>query len=206
MRGNHETYVWASDGNRSSYTSPILPEKLYPQTRGLSQDVRRDQLQQPRPIVKPPNISLDLAPMSYSFDYNNARFVIVNPWVTAKPEGQSPPPATTFGYSITEQQPWISSRLDKMFARYRPCLRDCPISPSWPKATKTLCSRATRTPTRTCRIPSTLGLSEQQCEVLLAGHDHMNQHSIIASPDGDVEECTSSSAHRTAASSIRPRL
>jgi hypothetical protein len=54
--------------------------------------------------------------MSYSFDYgtpgNNARFVIVDPWVTPS-KNVAPGNGYNYGYSIAEQQSWISSRLNE---------------------------------------------------------------------------------------------
>ena len=65
--------------------------------------------------------------MSYSFDYNNARFVIVDPWVTPSVDisaGGIRLRLLDHAAAAVDQQP---ARQDH--ARHRPCLRDVPPAP-----------------------------------------------------------------------------
>ncbi len=49
--------------------------------------------------------------MSYSFDYNNARFIIIDNWAT--PDKRVDAVGYRYGYSIADQQSWIDYQLDR---------------------------------------------------------------------------------------------
>jgi hypothetical protein len=104
MRGNHE------GSGRMASTNMYTGLEKFPQTRG------RGKHPTGRNFNSPKSVSPDLDGMSYSFDYgrvgNSVRFVIVDNWATPS-KRVSLENRPLYGYSINDQQPWISSRLDK---------------------------------------------------------------------------------------------
>jgi hypothetical protein len=169
MRGNHETY-----GTGNSFSIPIL-QTLYPQTRGLSQTFGATN------FSSPTSVSTELDGMSYSFDYNNARFVIVDPWVT--PSVDISQAGYDFGYSITQQQPWISSRLDKS-TRGTDHAFVLSHQPLMAESHQDTMFQGYTNANPDMQNAFYASLQSNNVKYFLAGHDHMNQHSIIASPDG----------------------
>ncbi|MGB8298573.1 MAG: metallophosphoesterase, partial [Polyangia bacterium] len=172
MRGNHETYGVPTGGN--GYAIPIF-QKLYPQTQGLSNTFGATN------FSSPTSVSTDLNGMTYSFDYNNARFVIIDPWVT--PSVDISAAGYDFGYSITQQQPWISSRLDQatrgtdhaFVMTHQPLIAEDHQDTMFQGYTNA---------NPAMQNAFFASLQNNGVKYFLAGHDHMNQHSIIASPDG----------------------
>ncbi|KFO68724.1 hypothetical protein ER57_02065 [Smithella sp. SCADC] len=104
MRGNHET----KGGTANGYAIAAF-QNNFPQTKCLSNTFGAANCSSPSPV------SIDLTGMSYSFDYgpegSNARFVIIDDWAT--PGKRVDTAGYSYGYSIFDQQSWISSRLDK---------------------------------------------------------------------------------------------
>ena len=169
MRGNHETY-----GTGNSFSIPVL-QTLYPQTRGLSQTFGATN------FSSPTSVSSELDGMSYSFDYNNVRFVIVDPWVT--PSVDISAAGYDFGYSITQQQPWISSRLDKS-TRGTDHAFVLSHQPLMAESHQDTMFQGYTNANPDMQNAFYASLQSNNVKYFLAGHDHMNQHSIIASPDG----------------------
>jgi len=180
MRGNHETY-----GTGNGYAIPVL-QSLYPQTRGLSQTFGATN------FSSPTSVSTELDGMSYSFDYNNARFVIIDPWAT--PSRDLSKVGYDFGYSITEQQPWISSRLDKATrgTDHAFVMSHQPLIAENHQDTMFQGYINANPDMQNAFFAS---LQSNNVKYFLSGHDHINQHSIIASPDGQssVHEIISAS-------------
>ena len=87
MRGNHETYCAdSSNNNINKYAIPIL-QSSYPQTQtGIFTKTDNHHYKLGSNFSSPTLVSMDLAGMSYSFDYGDwdgdARFVILDTWVT----------------------------------------------------------------------------------------------------------------------------
>ncbi len=111
FRGNHETY-----GTDNGYGIPIFRSN-YPQTQtGMftKSDTRHYRLGSN--FSSPTAVSADLTGMSYSFDFgcrgDDARFVIIDPWATPSKIDNNAD-GYAYGYTINDQQPWISARLDK---------------------------------------------------------------------------------------------
>ena len=169
MRGNHETY-----GTGNSFSIPVL-QTLYPQTRGLSQTFGATN------FSSPTSVSSELDGMSYSFDYNNVRFVIVDPWVT--PSVDISAAGYDFGYSITQQQPWISSRLDKS-TRGTDHAFVLSHQPLMAESHQDTMFQGYTNANPDMQNAFYASLQSNNVKYFLAGHDHMNQHSIMASPDG----------------------
>ena len=192
MRGNHEVYAKPEGVNQ--YVIPAFRQS-FPQTRGQGRN-----LYGARNFNSPVVVSADLEGMTYSFDYgepgNSARFVILDNWVTPS-KRVSHENGYTYGYSINDQQPWITSRLDKgtrgtthgfvfshqnlmgqnhqdsLFTGYSDA------NPEWQNA-------------------FFASLQGNGVKYYISGHDHIHQRSIITSPDGasKVEQliCASNSS------------
>jgi hypothetical protein len=174
MRGNHETY-----GTSNNFGIPAF-QSAFPQTRGLSNTFGA------KHFSSPTSVSSDLNGMSYSFDYgkpgNNARFVIVDPWVTPS-KNVDPGDGYNYGYSIADQQAWISGRLDAntrgttqaFVFSHQPLMaeshQDSPFT-GYTNANPTM------------QNDFFASLQNNGVKYYIAGHDHMQQRSIITSPDG----------------------
>ena len=175
MRGNHETY-----GNpANNYGIPAF-QLNFPQTRGLADKFGA------RHFSSPTVISTDLDGMSYSFDYghpgDSARFVIIDNWVTPS-RNVAPGNGYNYGYSIGDQQPWISHRLDKhsrgtehaFVFSHQPLMaenhQDSPFT-GYTDANPAM------------QNAFFASLQNNDVKYYISGHDHIHQRSIIASPDG----------------------
>jgi hypothetical protein len=103
MRGNHDIFA------AESGIPAILSN--FPQTRGLSNTYGTYHFSSPK------DVSAELDGMSYAFDYgtpwNSATFVVIDEWGTPGKSFEAGIPNYFYGYSVGEQQAWISSRLDK---------------------------------------------------------------------------------------------
>jgi hypothetical protein len=189
MRGNHETY--GSPAN--NYAIPAV-QANFPQTRGLSNTFGAKNFNSPTFAGSFPD---DLKGMSYSFDYgtagNNARFVIIDNWVTpnkvfASPDGYN------YGYSIADQQDWISKRLNKhtrgtehaFVFSHQPLMaenhQDSPFS-----------GYTHENPDMQNNFFASL--QNNRVGYYISGHDHIHQRSIIKSPGGlsEVQELIAAS-------------
>lgn len=174
MRGNHET----KGGTANGYAIAAF-QNNFPQTKCLSNTFGAANCSSPSPV------SIDLAGMSYSFDYgpegSNARFVIIDDWAT--PSKRVDTAGYSYGYSIFDQQSWISTRLDKNTrgARHAFVFSHQPLiaenhqdslfsgytnaNPAWQNA-------------------FLASLQNNNVKYFISGHDHIHQRSIITSPDG----------------------
>ncbi len=192
MRGNHDAYAKPEGVNQ--YGIPAFRHN-FPQTRGRGKHLYRS-----RNFNSPKSVSPDLDGMSYSFDYgeieNSARFVVVDNWATPS-KRVSHENRPIYGYSINDQQPWISGRLDKrrrgtahafVFSHQNLIAGNHQDSlfhgytnanPAWQNAFFT-------------------SLQDNGIKYYISGHDHIHQRAIITSPDGasKVEQliCASNSS------------
>jgi hypothetical protein len=180
MRGNHETY-----GAANSFAIPVL-KTLYPQTRGVSNTFGATN------FSSPTDLSTELDGMTYSFDYNNARFVILDTWAT--PSVDISAAGYSYGYSVAQQQPWINSRLDKT-TRGTDHAFVMSHQPLMAESHQDTMFQGYSNANPAMQNAFYASLNANNVKYFLAGHDHMNQHSIIASPDGtsNVHEIIGSS-------------
>ncbi len=187
MRGNHETY----GGDYGPFNNYAIPEfqKKFPQTQGgmfTKSNAHTYKLgmnfSSPKLAGSYPD---DLKGMSYSFDYgdhgDNARFLIIDEWVT--PNKDVPAAGYDYGYSIADQEPWIDSRLDKktrgtehafVFA-HQPLMAESHQDSLFTGYTNA---------NPAMQNAFFASLQNNGVGYYISGHDHMNQRSIIASPDG----------------------
>ena len=170
MRGNHETY--ASPGN--NFGIPVF-QSNYQQTRGVSNTFGATN------FSSPTSVSTELDGMSYSFDYDNARFVIIDPWATASRNLSVA--GYNFGYSITEQQPWISSRLD-LSTRGTDHAFVLSHQPLIAENHQDTMFQGYSNANPDMQNAFYASLQSNNVKYYMSGHDHINQRSIVASPDG----------------------
>jgi hypothetical protein len=136
-------------------------------------------------------VSADLTGMSYSFDYNNARFVIIDNW--AAPGKRVDAAEYAYGYSIADQQAWISSRLSTRTSgshvfvfSHQPLIAENHQDSPFTGYTNT---------DPAAQNAFLQSVQENHVKYYISGHDHLAQRSIITSPDGHsrVQQIISSS-------------
>ncbi|NTW52962.1 MAG: metallophosphoesterase [Chlorobiaceae bacterium] len=192
FRGNHETQ---DPGNAYGITGFHVN---YPQTRtGTFTRSGNEKFQVGSGFSSPVSVSPELSGLSYSFDYGekggNARFVIIDTWPT-QGRADKDPNGYTYGYTIAEQQPWISKRLDRkrrgtMHAfvfSHQPLLAE--------NHQDTMFSGYSNAhPDWQDRFFESM--QDNGVRYFMCGHDHIHQRSIIKSPDGKsrVEQIISAS-------------
>lgn len=175
MRGNHETYAKPDNGfaiaafQSNFQQTQCLGSNLFGATNCSS----------------PTSVSNDLKGMSYSFDYgtagNNARFVIIDEWAT--PSKNATIVGYNYGYSIADQQPWISSRLDKSSRGTQHAFVFSHQNLIGQNHQDTLFSGyADANPDMQNAFFASL--QNNNVKYHISGHDHVHQRSIITSPDG----------------------
>jgi len=186
LRGNHETYATPAN----SYAIPAFKTN-YPQTQCQSQTFGATSCNSPT------SVSSDLTGLSYSFDYgtagNNARFVIMDLFAT--PSKKVSAVGYDYGYSIGDQQSWISSRLDKasrgtthafVFSHQQPIGENHQdsIFQGYTDANPDM------------QNAYFASLQANGVKYQMSGHDHVHQRSIVTSPDGKskVQELITASA------------
>lgn len=173
MRGNHDTY-----GIPANYYGIPGFRAAFPQTRGLGPTWGAAN------FSSPVSVSADLDGMSYSFDYLNSRFVIIDPWVT--PSQRVVAAGYAYGYSIAQQQDWISSRLARLpYPGARPdhafVFSHQPVMPQVHQDGPFVGYLNANLPMQNAFFAS---MYDNGVGYYFAGHDHVHQRSIVASPDG----------------------
>ena len=191
FRGNHEL-KGGEDFGLSVFRSN------YPQTTtGLFTTSSNHRFRVGRQFSSPVSVSSGLAGLSYSFDYgdraSNSRFVIIDPWPLPGKVVESPTGYPN-GFTIHDQQPWISKRLDRksggvkhvfVFA-HQPLIAEghqdtmfggyADAHPDW-------------------QNEFYASMQQNGARFFISGHDHLHQRSIVLSPDGKsrVEEVIAAS-------------
>jgi hypothetical protein len=180
VRGNHETYA-ASYGETSNHDFSVAAMRQYfPQMNGIA-CVSKATNFVPANIVGPDCLT-------YSFDYDNVRIIMLDPWATGSKLDNNPD-GYAYGYTVNDHQAWLNQQLaaatrgtdhafvithqplmaedhqDTMFSGYTNAHLD------WQNAFYA-------------------SMADNNARYFISGHDHMHQRSIIASPDGlsHVEE------------------
>lgn len=188
MRGNHETYANPANG----YAIAAFRSN-FPQTQGGSKTFGTAN------FSSPTSVSADLTGMSYSFDFgpvhNNARFVIIDDWAT--PSKRVDAAGYPYGYSIAEQQAWISSRLDSASRGTTHAFVFSHQNLIGENHQDSLFNGYTNA-NPDMQNAFFASLQSNSVQYYLSGHDHIHQRSLIASPDGlsTVQEliCASNSS------------
>ena len=174
MRGNHETCAKPDNG----YAIAAF-QTNFPQTQCLSKTFGAAN------CSSPSSVSSDLTGMSYSFDYgpaaSNAHFVIIDNWAT--PSKRIDAAGYLYGYSISDQQSWINSRLDKnnRGARHVFVFSHQPLMAE--NHQDSLFSGYTNANPGMQNV-FLASLQNNNVKYFISGHDHIHQRSIITSTDG----------------------
>jgi hypothetical protein len=205
LRGNHETYG-GGYGDLNQYAIPAM-QLNFPQTRGIGTTWGAHNFSSA--TNSGGKAISDLKGISYCFDYgnpgHNARFLMLDCWATQNsnpqssqlPDGTNNADGYAYGYTINDQQKWISSRLKHLTRgtehafvfSHQPLIAEdhqdtifngyTYANPAWQNAFYA-------------------SLRNNGVRYYISGHDHIHQRSIIASPDGQsqVEEliCASCSS------------
>jgi hypothetical protein len=187
MRGNHETY--ANPAN--DYGIPAF-RGSFPQTQD-GEFTRSDghTFRRGRNFSSPTGASPDLAGMSYSFDYGRrgetARFVILDDWAT--PSKRVDAAGYPYGYSIGEQQAWISGRLDRATRHAEHAFVFSHQNLMGENHQDSLFVGYTDA-NPDMQNAFFASLQNNGVRYYVSGHDHIHQRSLVASPDGlsKVEE------------------
>ena len=186
FRGNHETY-----GSPANGFAIAAFKTNFPQTQGLSNTFGATDFNSPT------SVSSDLTGMSYSFDYGpaggNARFVIIDEWAT--PTKDFAAAGYDYGYSIADQQSWISSRLDKNSRNATHVFTFSHQPPMAENHQDSLFSGYTNA-NPDMQNAYFASLQNNNVKYHISGHDHVHQRSIITSPDGlsNIQEIICASA------------
>ncbi len=171
-RGNHDVFA-------ESYCVPAMAAN-FPQTRGTSNTFGASNFSSP-------TIHEDLNGLSYSFDFgpegNDARIVVIDDWAVPSQKVEYPEaPYYWFGYSMSEQQSWISERLDRetrgtaqafafshhnLIGEYH---YDCLFGLA-----------NTDLPAQNAFFASLAG---NDVRYYFSGHEHFHNRSLVTSPDG----------------------
>lgn len=187
MRGNHETYAKPDGSN--SFGIPAI-QSNFPQTRGISSTFGA------KNFSSPISVSADLHGMSYSFDYGsaggNARLMIIDDWAT--PSKRLDAADYRYGYSIADQQTWISDRLNKstrgtthaFVFSHQPLIAE--------NHQDSLFSGYTDA-NPAMQNDFLASLMNNDVRYYMSGHDHIHQRSLVTSPDNNskVEEIIAAS-------------
>ena len=195
FRGNHETV-----GLNNGYGLSVFRSN-YPQTRtGTFTKSDHQHYQVGSGFSSPVSVSTDLDGMSYSFDYgdpaNSARFVILDTWATPTKVDKNPN-GYSYGYTVNDQQAWISSRLDKKAGKssHAFVFSHQPLIAAGHQDTM-FNGYTNSNPDWQNRFFASM--QDNGVKFFICGHDHIHQRSIIASPDGKshIEEiiCASNSS------------
>ncbi|HME41475.1 MAG TPA: metallophosphoesterase [Syntrophorhabdales bacterium] len=178
MRGNHETSAKPDGSN--SFAIPAI-QSNFPQTRGVSNAFGATNFSSPTAV------SADLDGMSYSFDYGNARFVIIDNWAT--PSKRVDAADYRYGYSIADQQSWISNRLNKNTRGTTHAFVFSHQNLIGENHQDSIFTGYTNEKPA-MQNDFLASLMNNDVKYYISGHDHIHQRSIVASPDGSskVEE------------------
>lgn len=189
MRGNHETYAQPAGSN--GYGIPEF-RRSFPQTQtGEFVKTNGRVFHRGRNFSSPADVSEDLAGMSYSFDYGPrgaaARFVVLDDWIT--PSRSVSAAGYPYGYSIADQQAWISSRLDRGSRRTEHAFVFSHQNLIGENHQDSLFTGYTNA-NPDMQNAFFASLQANGVRYYVSGHDHVHQRSIVASPDGKskVEE------------------
>jgi hypothetical protein len=188
MRGNHETY--ASPAN--NYGIPQV-QASFPQTRTIATGGTEGGFTKTGGATftvgsnfnSPTAVSSDLNGMTYSFDYgtagNNARFVILDDWAT--PNKRVDAVGYAYGYSIADQQSWISGQLDKTARGTEQAFVFSHQNLIGENHQDSLFNGYTNA-NPSMQNDFMASLQNNDVKYYMSGHDHVHQRSIITSSDG----------------------
>lgn len=163
LRGNHE----------GSQTAAGEMPILFPQTQGSGPYVfGASNFSSP---------SINLAGLSYSFDFNNARFILLDQFTPTDGKASDGTTYSQGNNAISSQQPWISSTLgSKSTDSHAFIFSHKQLFGG--NHTDTLFNTAASNASKQNAFINSLYANS--VGYLFSGHDHMHNYSIVTSPDG----------------------
>ncbi len=188
LRGNHETYGASYGETSNTDYSVSAMQNAFAQMYGTGKVSRADNF-------KSASSSVGADCLTYSFDYDNTRLIMLDPWATGSKVDNNAD-GYAYGYTVADQQEWIDGRLDAdrrvdhafVFAHQPLMAQDhqdtmfsgyTNANPDWQNAFYA-------------------SMANNNARYFISGHDHIHQRSIVTSPDGlsQVEEliCASCSS------------
>jgi hypothetical protein len=175
VRGNHD----------SSQNGAGEVQTNFPQTQGGANSVGATSFSSP---------STNLAGLSYAFDYNNARFMLIDQFITTDNKASDGTTYSESNNAVSSQQPWITSvAAGKPVGGHLFVFSHKQLVGQ--NHTDTLFGTSGGNTTKQNAFYSTL--SGNKTGYLFTGHDHMHNRSLVASPNGtaNVEQlvCAASS-------------
>jgi hypothetical protein len=171
VRGNHETYGYEYGDTATDFGVAAM-QNAFPQMAG-------SEIVSSATNFVPSSVASDC--ISYSFDCNNARFLMLDFWCNGTKNTAAA--GYNFGYDVNTQQAWITEQLSSRSSgahafviTHQPLMAEdhqdtiftgyTNANPLWQNAFYS-------------------SLQGNNVGYYISGHDHMHQRSIIASPDGN---------------------
>lgn len=120
--------------------------------------------------------------LSYAFDYNNVRFVMLDFWATAnkynaKPCGEHYP----VGYTVADQQAWITDQLKNRKVEHAVVMAHQPLMGQDHQDTMFSGYTEANPEWQDAFYKS---MNDYNARYFVSGHDHIHQRSIVKSPNG----------------------
>jgi hypothetical protein len=168
MRGDRETQA---AGN--NYGIPGMLGN-FPQTRGLSNSFAAYN------FSSPTSVSTDLDGLSYSFDYNNLRVLVIDNLAT--PSRSLTNVGYYYGYSVAQQKDWINGRLSGRGATRHAVVFSYQDLMGENNQDTLFVGYADANPSMQNDFFGSLDYND--VGFYFGGHDLMHQRSLISSPDG----------------------
>jgi hypothetical protein len=179
LRGNHE----------GSATAALEVQSFFPQTRTVTTGGTEGTFTRTggstfslgTNFTSP---SVNLNGLSYSFDYNNARFVLLDQFTPTDGKASDGSTYSLGNNAISSQQPWISSVLGGKPADSHAFVFSHKQLFGGNHADTLFNSAASNAAQQNAFVAS---LDAAGVGYLFSGHDHMHNVSVVTSPDGDSQ-------------------
>ena len=162
LRGNHEGSILAGPEVQS----------YFPQTQGGVNSVGATNFSSP---------SANLAGLSYSFDFNNARFMLLDQFTPTDGKASDGSTYSQGNNAIASQQPWISSTLSSRPANTHAFVFSHKQLFGGNHSDTLFNTAASNAVAQNAFIGS---LDAGNVGYIFTGHDHMHNLSLVTSPDG----------------------
>jgi 3',5'-cyclic AMP phosphodiesterase CpdA len=182
VRGNHETYGASYGESANADFSVTAMRHAFPQMlgTGVVSEARNF-----TPAARFGLLGADC--LTYSFDYDNVRFIMLDTWVTGSRNVSAA--GYNYGYTVDDQQDWLDQRLEKATrgTDHAFVITHQPLMAEDHQDTMFNGYTNANTDWQNAFYAS---MGNNNARYFISGHDHMHQRSIIASPDGNhqVEE------------------
>ncbi len=147
-------------------------QNYFPQTQGGANSVGATNFSSP---------SANLAGLSYSFDYDNARFMLLDQFTPTDGKASDGSTYSQGNNAIASQQPWISSTLSSKPANTHAFVFSHKQLFGGNHTDTLFNTAASNAAAQNAFIGS---LDAGNVGYLFTGHDHMHNRSIVTSPDG----------------------